>query len=252
MVPTFSLVAATLLLGQTAESQPQGVTAPPGAKIYVYSGGVLVPYTEAQKPALGARGPSDNRPVLSKIQGWFGKRNDGTSQATTLPPGAISGTEPTRIIIAPMMPPAQTPAPAATPAELPKKMPATSQGEPAKAQVIVLQKGESPNPAPANKVVQGGKKSPILSANAERIGRDDKFEWVTGQLEIENGQHVLYYATPETQDPYRGRMVLSPQKVNLQGFRGGDLISVHGELHVYRGTPTYNLVSADLIERPKR
>jgi hypothetical protein len=87
---------------------------------------------------------------------------------------------------------------------------------------------------------------------AQRIGRDEKFEWVTGQLEMENGRYVLYYATPETVDPHHGKIVLSPAKVDMKTFRTGDLVSARGQLHTGRTGAAYHLTSADLIERPKR
>jgi hypothetical protein len=87
------------------------------------------------------------------------------------------------------------------------------------------------------------------------MGRDEKFEWVTGQLEIENGNYVIYYATPETIDKYNGRIVLSPQKADMSQFRKGDLVSVRGEL-IQRSSangmiPVYRITHASLIERPK-
>ena len=78
------------------------------------------------------------------------------------------------------------------------------------------------NPAaPANTV-----KYPIRPQLTEKIGRDDNFEWITGQLEIEKGKHVIYYATPETIDKYKGRLVLDAAKTDLSKLRPGDLISV--------------------------
>ena len=96
---------------------------------------------------------------------------------------------------------------------------------------------------------------PILAQHAKRVGRDEKFDWVTGQIEIENGSYVMYYATPESIDKYHGRIVLAPQKVDLSQFRRGDLVSVRGQLVQQPTTqgiiPTYRVSFVSLIERPK-
>ena len=90
---------------------------------------------------------------------------------------------------------------------------------------------------------------------ATKIGRDEKFEWITGQFEVENGSLVLYYATPETIDKHSGRIVLQPQQVDMSQFRRGDLISVRGQIVQIRTAqgmiPAYRLTTANLIERPK-
>ena len=98
-------------------------------------------------------------------------------------------------------------------------------------------------------------KTPIFSQFANKIGRDEKFEWITGQLEIENGVPVIYYATPETVDSHNGRIVLQPQQVSLKDLHQGDLVCVRGQIGqqaTARGlTPVYRLTEANLIERPK-
>jgi uncharacterized cupin superfamily protein len=99
-------------------------------------------------------------------------------------------------------------------------------------------------------------KSPILPQLANKMGRDEKFEWITGQLERENGNFVLYYATPETVDKYNGRIVLVPDnKTDLTQFRKGDLVSVRGTVTQRQTTqgavPLYRVTIANLIERPK-
>jgi hypothetical protein len=266
MVSTFTVVAASMMLGQAPDLPPVGQ--PPAPKEYIYSGGVLVPVGEAQKPATSWRkqGENNSTPILSKIKSWF-KRGDDA------PPNIIGGKNPINFNEKAPTPPVEFSTPTA---ELPKKLP-TSQSFTPKNEVLVIQpktgteapkiempktetpKVETPKTvAPKAETVSkvsyktaAGASSPILPINANRIGRDDKFEWVTGQLEIEKGHFILYYATPETVDAHHGRIQLNPQKVDMRQFQNGDLVSMRGQLS--RGaTPVYSLNSADLIERPKR
>ena len=96
-------------------------------------------------------------------------------------------------------------------------------------------------------------KSPISAQFANRIGRDENFEWITGQLETEGGQFVLYFATPETIEKYHGRIVLQLQKVEMKDLHRGDLVSVRGQLIEHAGVaPVYRLTAASLIERAKQ
>jgi hypothetical protein len=271
---TFSALAATLLLAQTPDAP---LTTQPGGKAYTYSNGVLVPFSDAQRPAFFDRGPSEtnNRPILSKIRGWFNRNNRNSNEAAPLPP--VISTEPLpRPFGTPATPLAPAPAPSAAPGEFPKKLPITPQNFTPKNEVQVLPQkpAEAPKAAPATtppakndtkaapktdsvstvslRQVPSTARSPILPANVHRIGRDDKFAWVTGQLEVEKGQFVLYYATPETVDQYHGRIVLNSQNVDMRQFRSGDLVSAQGQIHSSRGSAMYNITSADLIERPKR
>lgn len=108
------------------------------------------------------------------------------------------------------------------------------------------------NPATFQKA---NEKSPIRPALVNKIGRDEKFEWITGQLVTENGGFVIYYATPETVDAYHGRVALQPQ-TDMSKFRSGDLISVRGQLvqrggRIGRAGPVYRVTAADLIERAR-
>ena len=103
--------------------------------------------------------------------------------------------------------------------------------------------------------VANSTKNPILPNLVNKIGRDEKFEWITGQIEVENGNFVMYYATPETVDKYNGRIALVPQKADLSQFRHGDLVSVRGQLAQRPSSqgmvPIYRITHASLIERPK-
>jgi uncharacterized cupin superfamily protein len=310
MVSTFTVVAASLLLGQASDVPPAGPQ--PAPKTYVYSGGVLVPIGDSQKPALSGRDAPDNsRPILSKIRSWFRPGADA-------PPHIIGGNDTPKATFKPIMVAPETPA---APVDLPRKLPSSQTFTPTN-EVRVIQhpastdapkiiesktdapktdapkteapkteapkteapkteapkteapkteapkteapkteapKTEAPKAgAPKTEVVSNvsfkaapGASSPILPGNANRIGRDEKFEWVTGQLEVEKGRFVLYYATTETVDPHRGRIQLNPQKIDMTQFRNGDLVCVHGQMRA-GVNPVYQLTSADLIERPKR
>jgi hypothetical protein len=269
MVSTFTVVAASLLLGQAPDAPPAGAQAAP--KTYTYSGGVLVPVGDAQKPALlGRDAPDNSRPILSKIRSWFKTGADA-------PTHTFGGNDSPKAIFKPLSPIAPAvETPATPPAELPRKLP-ISQAFTPNSEVRVIQqqtatdkpkivetKTESPKvempkaDAPKTEAVSNvslkaapNAATPILPINANRIGRDEKFEWVTGQLEIEKGRFVLYYATPETVDTHHGRIQLNPQKIDMTQFRTGDLVSVRGQLRV-GANPVYQLTDANLIERPKR
>jgi len=257
MVSTFPLMAASLLLGQTTELPP-GPAVQPSGKVYVYKDGQVVPLSDTQRsglfsPSTGIVSSSEpRRPILSRIQGWFGKRNNNSGTINTIetPPPPLIAPSPS-----PAMPPATgNPAPqvpGAVPGEYPRKMPITFKEPTSSNEVRTLPISEALSPA-AMQTLPTPIKTPILPANLNRIGRDEKFEWVTGQLEMEKGQYVLYYATPETVDPHHGRVVLNPSKIDLRSFHSGDLISVRGHLATGHASVVYHLTSADLIEHAKR
>src|ERR1700720_2669167 len=75
MISTFTVLAASMMLGQTPDAPPV-IVPQPAAKTYTYSGGVLVPYSEAQQPAQGPGDDTERRPILSKIRSWFKRSED--------------------------------------------------------------------------------------------------------------------------------------------------------------------------------
>ena len=266
MVSTFPLLAASLLLGQTPV-YPATSAPPASSKGYFYSDGTLVPSANGQQTTLSGQPIADSHhPILSKIHSWFKRSSTNGSTITstsnsagttstirvneTAPP-PISGDMPAppKIITTPP-PPIAVPQ-ATTPGDVPRKMPTSFPGPASGSEVRATPTPDTVTPA-ALKALPTPAKSPILPGNAQRIGRDAKFAWVTGQLEMEKGQYVLYYATPETVDPYHGRIMLNPQKLDLRSFHSGDLVSVHGQLHAGHNTPVYQVTSADLIEAVKR
>jgi hypothetical protein len=259
MVTTLPVLAASLLLGQTVQA-PVTSGAQAESKVYVYNNGVLVPYSDGQRGALMGQQPTtdSHHPILSKIHNWFSKRSSGTNSPNSInthetppPPTIINSPIPSKGSGNPLptitTPPASSPS--TPPGDFPRKMPTIQSST--RSNEGAVANGDTISPA-ALKSLPTAAKTPILPGNANRIGRDEKFEWITGQLEMEKGQFVLYYATPETVDTYHGRIQLSAQKVDMHSFSGGDLISVRGHLHTGAGAAVYQLTSADLIEKAKK
>lgn len=96
-------------------------------------------------------------------------------------------------------------------------------------------------PAPAN---------PVNPKLVNKIGHEDDYSWVTGQLFQENGQWLVRYATPDTVDRFNGAFLLGLQGT-MQGVRPGDLVSVRGTVvpNPRGGVAVYRVTSVDLIER---
>jgi hypothetical protein len=92
----------------------------------------------------------------------------------------------------------------------------------------------------------------------DKIGHEDDYSWVTGQLYQARISGTLVwvvrYATIDTEDRFGGSVVLAPA-VNMKNFREGDLVSVKGEIinegraNKYLGGPLYRVLSIDMIER---
>lgn len=242
MGPTFStLVTASLLLGQTGSSGTL-----PNSKTITYP---------ANQPLVVEEVPAARQgwswPVLTKIGGMF-KREERFEAPVVAPKGTTTRTYQTAP--PPLAEPVKT---APSQPDIPRRMPTTSNKD------LTLPPAETrPAPVPNAQAAQhiatvthqlpvAKTKSPILPQLANKIGRDEKFEWVTGQLENENGTWVLYYATPETVDPHHGRVVLQT-KANLSAFRRGDLVSARGQLVTRGGTATYRAATVDLIEQVGR
>jgi hypothetical protein len=251
---TSGLLAASMLLGQTGQPSGSGPTYVPAPPFFQTQ-----PQT-TQRPILGWFN-RDDRPVLGRIGGWFKRDQQDAPAGRFAPPprGTIRETE--------QPPPIMTPTPTA-PNDFPRRLPNPSSQAPANADpiggsVVELETPGVTETGAAKAIEQTTvqtpaapkMKSPILPALAAKIGRDEKFEWMTGQLEIENGNFVLYYATPETVDQYNGRIALSSPKADLSKFQRGDLVSLRGQL-VQRSTaqgvvPIYRVSDANLIERVK-
>jgi hypothetical protein len=252
------LLAASLLLGQPGGAPEQLPPLPPlpvvqGEKIIPVQNTVPSPPTlsppqttqPTSRPILGFFN-REERPILNKIQGWF-KRDDQKEPQSQPRGGVVRETSP---------PPTFNPAPSSSPApvtDFPRRMPNPE----SKATPPADSVGKDVQQASMQQIaIPKGGKTPILPELANKIGRDEKFEWITGQVEFENGNLVLYYATPETVDKYHGRIVLLADKTDLKQYRKGDLVSVRGQVsqrQTMQGmVPIYHVTLASLIERPKQ
>ena len=215
------LLAASIILGQTPEPPP---------KIILQGPPTVQPSQPTQRPILNFFTRED-RPILNKIDSWFerdpnpgtsvpGFTNDKVIRQTVQPPMIIPST-PTRTTPASSDFPRKMPNPSSKATTTPYPVAPGSQAElgnqsqGAKAVELTIMKQDGG-------AVANVAKTPILAYLSDRIGRDEKFEWITGQFEIENGTHVLYYATPETVDKFHGRIVLQPQKVDMTQFHRGE------------------------------
>ncbi len=232
------LLAASMFVGQGSEPAPKGGTT---------VGPVPAATQPSSRPIFGWFSRGDDRP---RFGGWF--KRDSKDQPKDAGPIQTKGST--------IKPAITTPTPLPESNDFPRRLPNPSSQSKTTSPTVAKVKPA----APAKDVQQAtlqqiavpkGGKSPISSQLANKIGRDEQFEWITGQLEIENGNHVLYYATPETVDKFHGRIVLLPQQVDMKEFKKGDLVSVRGTV-VQRQTtqgmvPVYRLTIASLIERPK-
>lgn len=247
------LLAATMVLGQSGE---------PGNKVVIVSDSAILqaqgqpaqpmaPFIQqpaqqpSSRPILGWFSRED-RPIMSKISSWWKREPEPSKNGP--PPMSDKGVVIRETPATPTSKSSNPPAP--LPNDFPRKLPnPQSKTTPPAPAANIQQANVQPTTQPR------AAKTPIAPQFANKIGRDEKFEWMTGQYEIENGNHVLYYATPETIDKYNGRIVLMPQQVEMNQFKKGDLVSVRGQLaqrQTSQGTvPIYRITSAALIERPK-
>ncbi len=92
---------------------------------------------------------------------------------------------------------------------------------------------------------------------AKKVANAEDYTWVTGQLYYVNtdgGLWVVRYAPVDKEDRFGGSVVLAAA-VNMDGFRDGDLVTVHGEVlntgraSKHLGGALYRTTSAELIER---
>ena len=80
-----------------------------------------------------------------------------------------------------------------------------------------------------------------------KVGHADDFTWITGQIRIENGVHVLHYATPETVDRYNGHVVLNSDK-DLRNVPEGAYVCVRGNVAQTTGNQTiYRVQALDIL-----
>lgn len=104
---------------------------------------------------------------------------------------------------------------------------------------------------PASPAELASRPNRISPALVDKVGRDEKFAWITGQLRNENGRWVLWYATPEVIDPYEGRLPLLTD-ADMSKFRDGDLVSVSGQVVTQGRTAAYRTQRVDPIQPERR
>ncbi|MFO0863498.1 MAG: hypothetical protein U0744_02355, partial [Gemmataceae bacterium] len=104
---------------------------------------------------------------------------------------------------------------------------------------------------PASPAELASRPNRISPALADKVGRDEKFAWITGQLRNENGRWVLWYATPEVIDPYDGHLPIMTE-MDMSKFRDGDLVSVHGQVVTQGRTVSYRTQRVDPIPVDRR
>jgi hypothetical protein len=91
------------------------------------------------------------------------------------------------------------------------------------------------------------------------VGRAADYGWVTGQLfyvHANGGLWVLRYAPLGKEDTNGGSVVLDRDQ-QLDSYREGDLVKVHGEIlnskgSIFLGGPRYRAQSIELIDRHAR
>jgi hypothetical protein len=92
-----------------------------------------------------------------------------------------------------------------------------------------------------------------------RVERAADYSWLTGQLfyvHADGGLWVLRYAPLWKEDPNGGSVVLARDR-QMDSYREGDLVTVHGEVlspkgSAYLGGPLYRAQSIQLVDRAQR
>ena len=80
-----------------------------------------------------------------------------------------------------------------------------------------------------------------------KVGHADDFTWITGQVRIENGVHVLHYATPDTVDRYNGHVALTSDK-DLRNIPEGAYVCVRGNVaQSTSSVTTYRVQALDIL-----
>ena len=133
-------------------------------------------------------------------------------------------------------------APTSTPAAAPVSTPASTSGPKLAPPTFRPSTSSSTMTPPARRP------SKINPKFANKIGHEDDYSWITGQLDQEGGRWIIRYATPETVDRFHGELPLVAG-VNLNGLRVGDLVSATGQVLGQGDRTQYRVVAISLIER---
>ena len=209
---------------------------PPPADIQQAQGQTPAPApattTQPARPIIGWFQRED-RPVISRIQGWF--KRDQKDAPKDIP---TSNSGNSVVIRENPVPPANATTPTAPSNDFYRKLPqpqskGTAPSDANAMDTSAASSGIQQVSLQQTALPKNGK-SPILPQFANRIGRDEKFEWITGQVEMENGNMVLYYSLPEVVDLYHGRVILLPQQADLKQFKTGDMVSKVRDPSSYR------------------
>lgn len=267
MGPTFSMMAAGLLVAQTSnpfalnngkpcacqQNAPAGYIQP----VANSSPGILKGLFQSN--ATPAPTPVEERPTLfARVQGFFGKKtqSDTFEPATAMPVQQVNQPMPAQYrtiqrlptgqpqpngaeIGAPLVPLSAAPARAL--------QPVTYQAVPSNqipAAAVTLNPAASDNvpPASVNMPSRPNRISPEL---VSKVGHESDYSWITGQIRIENGRHVIHYAPPEVIDAHNGSLTLSSDR-DLRGFQDGDFVSIRGSI---AGRSLYRVTSIDRLPR---
>ena len=122
--------------------------------------------------------------------------------------------------------------------------------------VVVASVEPTHAPAPVAQV-QLPATTEIRKQYLDRVGHEEDYSWVTGQLcfvHADGGLWVVRYATVDTEDRFGGSVVLA-SVVNMKNYREGDLVTVHGSIlkagraSKYLGGALYRAEGIDIVER---
>lgn len=122
---------------------------------------------------------------------------------------------------------------------------------------------EPPPPKPTVKMVSRSAETPssdIKKEYLDKVGSAPDYSWVRGQLfyiHADGGLWVVRYAPLEKEDRYGGSVVLAAA-TNMQYFREGDLVTVHGDMlnegraSKFLGGPLYRALAVNLEQRARQ
>ena len=82
-----------------------------------------------------------------------------------------------------------------------------------------------------------------------KVGHEQDFSWITGQIRIENGQHVIHFAPPEVVDRFNGSLVMTSSTTDLRTFHDGEYVSARGQVAQQGSTAVYRLTGIDRLPR---
>ena len=82
-----------------------------------------------------------------------------------------------------------------------------------------------------------------------KVGHEQDYSWITGQIRVENGQHVLHFAPSEVVDRYNGSLVLTSAAAELRTFHDGEYVSARGQVVQQGSTAVYRLTGIDRLPR---